>query len=124
MVCWSISAARGSAPYEKAALFSQKTVNKQDEVIGTTACLCLSDGDDDGAPHWITVDSASTSSFILPLQPFHHFRTGAVNQCIVATFFSKEAKTCFGFEFLIICYHGFLFYSDLRIESIWKQLSL
>lgn len=25
--------------------------------------------DDDGAPHWITVDSASTSTAPLPLQP-------------------------------------------------------
>ncbi|MEQ2191804.1 hypothetical protein XENOCAPTIV_002726 [Xenoophorus captivus] len=100
MVCWLISAARRSAPYEKAALFSQKTVNKQDEVIGTTACLCLSDGDDDdGAPHWITVDSASTSSFLLPLQPFHHFRTGAVNQCIVATYFLKKQKLALDLNF-------------------------
>lgn len=45
-----------------------KTLNKQDEVIGTTS-LSRSSDDDDGAPHWITVDSASTST-ISPL-PFH-----------------------------------------------------
>lgn len=50
---------------EKAALSSQKTVNKQDEVIGNTACP----DDDDGAPHWITVDSASASTSLLPLIP-------------------------------------------------------
>lgn len=50
---------------EKAALSSQKTVNKQDEVIGNTA----RPDDDDGAPHWITVDSASTSTSLLPLIP-------------------------------------------------------
>lgn len=53
---------------EKAALSSQKTVNKQDEVIGNTACPD-DDDDDDGAPHWITVDSASTSTSLLPLIP-------------------------------------------------------
>lgn len=50
---------------EKAALSSQNTVNKQDEVIGNAACP----DDDDGAPHWITVDSASTGTSLLPLIP-------------------------------------------------------
>lgn len=64
------SEARRSAPDEKASLFSQKTVNKQDEVIGTTTCLSFSDDgdDDDRTPHWITFDSASLGSFLLPLK--------------------------------------------------------
>lgn len=55
-------------PNERAALSSQKTQNKQDEVIERERPQqrCA---DDDGAPHWITVDSASTSTAHLPLQP-------------------------------------------------------
>lgn len=81
---------------EKAALSSQKTVNKQDEVIGNTACP----DDDDGAPHWITVDSASTGTSLLPLTALRCFFSSLINIESIPQFMLLQRR------WFLLCYTG------------------